>query len=64
MEMSNNKPRKYPSYSLAELEIFIANGEGTPVMIQEIADRKSGASQHKVTPQLIGGRVVTKVGRM
>lgn len=62
--MENTKPRKYPSYSLSELEAFVTNGDGNPVMIQEIADRKIGASQHKVTPQLIGGKVVTKVGRM
>jgi hypothetical protein len=56
--------RKYPSYTLADLERFVAEGKGNAVMIQEIADRKSGASQTKVTPQIIGGKAQVKVGRM
>lgn len=68
-ESGSNKPmkqvaRKYPSYSLADLEKAVAEGRGNPVMVQEIADRKSGASQHKVTPQILGGQVQTKLGRM
>lgn len=43
--------RKYPSYTLADLEKFVAEGRGNPVMVQEIADRKSGVSKHAVTPQ-------------
>jgi hypothetical protein len=65
----SNKPmkqvtRKYPSYTLADLEKAVVEGRGNPVMVQEIADRKSGASQHKVTPQILGGQVQVKLGRM
>lgn len=59
-----NKARKYPSYSLAELEAFVANGRGNPVMVQEIADRKAGISNVLVTPQILGGIVNPRVGRM
>lgn len=56
--------RKYPSYTLAELEKFVAEGKGNPVMVQEIADRKSGVSVIRVTPQILGGKAQTRVGRM
>lgn len=56
--------RKYPSYTLAQLETFVAEGRGNPVMVQEIADRKAGRSTPLVTPQLKGGKPQTKVGRM
>jgi len=57
-------PRKYPSYTLADLEKAVAEGRGNPTMVEEIANRKSGASQHKVTPQILGGQVQVKLGRM
>ena len=44
--------RKYPSYTLGDLEKFVAEGRGNPGMVQEIADRKSGASAHLATPQI------------
>lgn len=56
--------RKYPSYTTKELEAFVAAGRGNDAMTQEIADRKSGASIVRATPQIQGGKVVTKVGRM
>lgn len=59
-----NKARKYPSYTLAELEKFVAEGRSTPVMIQEIANRKTGASAVLVTPQILGGIVQPRIGRM
>lgn len=41
--------RKYPSYTTKELKAFIAKAgaNANPVMIQEIADRESGASVHR-----------------
>ena len=56
--------RKYPSYTLADLEKFVAEGRGNAVMVQEIADRKSGKSIVKPTPQILGGKVQTRIGRM
>ena len=56
--------RKYPSYSTEHLENFVAAGRGTPEMVQEIADRKSGKSTVKVTPQIMGGIVMPRIGRM
>jgi hypothetical protein len=61
---SNNTTRKYPSYTLAQLEQFVADGSGNPVMLQEIADRKSGLSMVRVVPQILGGKAQTKVGRL
>jgi hypothetical protein len=46
--------RAFPSYTTAQLEAFVASGRGNAAMVQEIADRKSGASQVRVIPQLRG----------
>jgi hypothetical protein len=56
--------RKYPSYTTASLKAFVASGQGNSVMVQEIADREAGVSVIHPTPQLIGGKVQTKIGRM
>jgi len=64
------RKRMYPGYSTAELESSLASGKHAPgsdahtKMSQEIAARKSGASQPFVVPQLQGGAPKTKVGRM
>lgn len=58
--------RKYPSYTTKELKEFIArDGENAnPVMVKEVADRESGASVPRLTPQVAGGRVIPRLGRM
>jgi hypothetical protein len=56
--------RKYPSYTTAQLESFVSAGDGDAVMIKEIADRKAGSSVLRSIPQLIGGKVIIKIGRM
>lgn len=56
--------RKYPSYTLAQLETSVAAGRGNPVMVQEIADRKAGRSAALVVPQIEGGKVSPRVGRL
>lgn len=56
--------RKYPSYTTAQLEAFVANGQGNDEMVKEIENRKAGVSKVAVTPQLIGGKVMNKIGRM
>jgi hypothetical protein len=53
--------RKYPSYTLADLEKFVAEGRGNTVMAQEIADRKSGVSQCFVTPQVAWAQLEGRV---
>lgn len=53
-----NPSRKYPSYTLADLKKFVAEGKGNAVMEQEIKDRESGSSTVRVTPQILGGRVL------
>lgn len=64
MDGAPKSNRKYPAYSLAKLEALVEAGEGNPVMVQEIADRKAGISTIRVTPQIEGGKVQTKIGRM
>lgn len=54
----------YPSMHISELKKAVAEGRGNPKMEQEIADRESGKSQVKVTPQIQGGKAQTRVGRM
>lgn len=59
--------RKYPSYTLAQLEAFVAAGQGNPAMVEEIAERKAGASVTRVTPQIVplaGMKATGKVGRL
>lgn len=56
---SARSTRPFPSYTLAQLETAVAAGQGTPVMVQEIADRKAGKSVTLVTPQ-----IQARVGRM
>lgn len=56
--------KAYPSYTLAQLEELVAKGQGNEKMKQEIEDRKRGESQQKVTPQIQGGLVIPRIGRM
>lgn len=64
MDSAHVSKRKYPSYTTQELEASVAAGRGNDVMVQEIADRKSGASVSFHVPQIMGGKPVTKVGRL
>lgn len=64
MDAAYKSNRKYPSYTLAELEAFVAEGRGNDVMVKEIADRKAGISTTFVVPQIEGGKPSPKVGRM
>lgn len=61
---ANDAARKWPSYTLAELEAAVKAGKGSREMEEEIQNRKSGSSQIRVTPQIEGGKVMTRVGRM
>lgn len=56
--------RKYPAYTLGELESFVAAGRGNAVMVQEIAERKAGLSAPLVVPQIEGGKAQPKIGRL
>lgn len=63
-ESTAQSARKYPSYTLAQLEAIIAEGRGNPVMVQEVAARKAGSSIALAVPQILGGKAQVKVGRM
>jgi hypothetical protein len=56
--------RKYPAYTLAQLEAFVASGRGNDVMVAEIAARKSGTSNVLSVPQIEGGKAQVHIGRM
>lgn len=64
MDAAYKSTRKYPSYTTSELEQFVANGQGNPVMMQEIANRKAGRSVILKVPQIDGGTPIPKVGRL
>lgn len=64
MDAAHKSNRKYPSYTLAQLETIVAEGRGNDVMIKEIADRKAGVSTVFVVPQIEGGKPNPKVGRL
>lgn len=37
-----NRPNSYPGYTLAELKAAVAEGQGTALMLAEIAHREAG----------------------
>jgi hypothetical protein len=68
---SGQATRKYPSYTTAQLEAFVAEGvteirsaEKVTDIAAEVAARKAGKSVIRVTPQIGGGRPVSKIGRL
>jgi hypothetical protein len=74
MDGAHVSKRMYPSYTTAQLEQMVertkANEPGSDAcmkviaMQDEIERRKSGLSVAFHTPQILGGRPVTKVGRL
>ncbi len=56
--------RKFPGYTIRQLEEAVAAGHGNDAMIAEIAARKNGTSRILATPQIEGGKVKATVGRM
>jgi hypothetical protein len=60
--------RIYPSYTTKQLKEIVAVGnlsdDMTAQMNAEIEARESGLSVTKVTPQIMGGIVQAKVGRL
>ena len=54
----------YPSMHISALEKAVAEGRGNAAMVKEIAERKAGTSVQRVTPQILGGKPTTRVGRM
>jgi hypothetical protein len=63
--------RKYPSYTIAQLEAFVAEGVTEFRSADKVADiaaeveaRKAGASVYRPTPQTKGGFVRPVIGRM
>jgi hypothetical protein len=52
MDGGHKSTRKYPAYTLAQLEAFVAEGKGNETMVAEIAARKAGSSVALVVPQL------------
>jgi hypothetical protein len=52
MDSARKSSRNYPAYTLAQLETFVAEGNGNEMMVKEIADRKAGISVPFVTPQI------------
>jgi hypothetical protein len=58
MDAAHKSNRKYPSYTLVELETFVAAGKGNNMMIAEIAARKTGTSVAMVVPQIVGASLI------
>lgn len=56
--------RMYPSMTTTQLRQWVESGDATPLAMEELARRDSGESQVRVTPQIMGGKVQTKIGRM
>lgn len=61
--------RKYPSYTTAQLEAFVADGvtefrsaEKVADIAAEVVARKT--RPHFAVPQIEGGQLVFKIGRM
>lgn len=47
-----NNTRKYPGFTLAQLEVAVSEGRGTPAMLEEIEARRNGSSVPFVVPQI------------
>lgn len=63
--------RKYPSYTTAQLETFVAEGvtefrsaAKVADIAAEVAARKAGLSVHRPTPVSHGGITIPRLGRM
>lgn len=63
--------RKYPSYTTAQLETFVAEGitefrsaEKVADIAAEVVSRKAGISVHRPTPVIHGGVPTNRIGRM
>jgi hypothetical protein len=62
--------RKYPSYTTKQLESMVDIIKKTDDVVSlkaiqdEIDRRKAGLSVVKPTPQIAGGKIVTRVGRL
>ena len=74
MDGAVKSKRMYPAYTTAQLESFVADIKANEIgsdacmrviaMQDEIERRQSGLSVAFHTPQIMGGRPVTKVGRL
>lgn len=74
MDGAHVSKRMYPSYTTAQLEQMVERIKATETgsdacmkviaMQDEIERRRAGLSVARVTPQIMGGQVVTKVGRL
>lgn len=66
--MKEEHKRLYPSYHISELKSWVKEGKLDPEtnkkVLREIVARETGTSKVKVTPQIEGGKVKNKVGRM
>jgi hypothetical protein len=56
--------RRFPGYTLRELKERVAAGQGNEAMVLEIEARESGRRTPGVTPQIQGGLVIPRLGRM
>jgi tRNA(Ile2) C34 agmatinyltransferase TiaS len=63
VERETNMTTDMTNYKTSELAQSV-DVDDYAVMVQEIADRKAHVSVIKATPQILGGKVQTKIGRM
>lgn len=68
---ASRSTRRYPSYTTAQLESFVAEGvtefrsaEKVADIAAEVAARKAGLSVHRPTPVTHGGIAIPRLGRM
>lgn len=64
MDASPRTARKFPGYTLAQLKASVEAGTANDAIIAEIAAREAGASVVYTVPQILGGKVSIRVGRM
>ena len=58
------RKRLFPAYTLDELKTWTGlDAETAEKVAEEIAARKAG-SVARITPQIEGGRVISRIGRM
>jgi len=67
MDAGHKSNRLYPGYTTQELKAFVAVEADATIkakMEGEIAAREAGLSKPLIVPQIKGGRIVPRIGRM
>ena len=58
------RKRLFPAYTLDELKSWIGLDDETAKKVAEEIEAREAGSVARITPQIEGGRVISRIGRM